>query len=443
MVKLAILLMGADAMQRRWLALALIGVVWAGLGVLIMADASDGVTVVATETFGYLLVIEGLAAFLATIVDVVSGGRLLLIRALALIAFGLLIIDMPWRNDIANSLLFGLAFLIDGIVRVAAALVLRQPRWKMIMLGGAVELVLAVLALSEWPISYEKTVPFCIGVALLLSGVTVLRIGLMLRRLSSNMSVTDLPLFTQSGWHLKRGPGVGVAAIVEAPERPLTIRVWTPTGSAKDPARRPLIDRYLAAVDSKGVISTGHAALSLPPDLYISHYPATEFDRSRRDFARALRATAENDVPGRFLASYDTEVAGWCEADANVAFHRYNAEQLQAFWQAYRASDTYNLTNRNCSIAVAVALDAALEGVLAKRAGWFAFIRLLSNPDLWLAALLRARAEAVTWTPGLVLDYARALRRVVEPRRVSWLSRMVHSVRRYWANRPPSQASAT
>jgi hypothetical protein len=59
-----------------------------------------------------------------------------------------------------------------------------------------------------------------------------------------------------------------------------------------------VIDRYIAAVGMQGVISTGHAALEIQPDLYISLYPAEEIDRSPDQFARLLRATADNDVKG-------------------------------------------------------------------------------------------------------------------------------------------------
>src|SRR3954454_8802895 len=81
-------------------------------------------------------------------------------------------------------------------------------------------------------------------------------------------------------------------------EAALTVHVWTPVGSAKGEARRqPIVDRYIAAVDRNGVISTGHAALEAPDGIYVSLYPAVEFDRSPDDFARLLRATRENDVP--------------------------------------------------------------------------------------------------------------------------------------------------
>jgi hypothetical protein len=49
-------------------------------------------------------------------------------------------------------------------------------------------------------------------------------------------------------------------------EKALTVHVWTPVGSAPgETTPRPVINRYIAAVDRDGIISTGHAALeSLP-----------------------------------------------------------------------------------------------------------------------------------------------------------------------------------
>jgi hypothetical protein len=211
------------------------------------------------------------------------------------------------------------------------------------------------------------------------------------------------------------------------------VHVWTPIGSAESPRSRHrlLIDRYIAAIDGKGMISTGHAALELAPDIYISHYPALEIDHTPEQFARLFRATADNDVKGHFQPSYAFESGDWCPADAHVEFRTYDELRLRTHWEAYRADDTYNLTNRNCSVAVAAALEAALEGALGTRAAWGRFWRLLVNPDLWVAALLRARAESMTWTPGLVLDYARALQTIVEPRRSPWRRRLQAALRRW------------
>lgn len=69
------------------------------------------------------------------------------------------------------------------------------------------------------------------------------------------------------------------------PNSVLTVHIWTPEGSANQrPVPRPIINRYIAAVDADGVISTGHAALELYPYIYISLYPAEDIDRSPSEF---------------------------------------------------------------------------------------------------------------------------------------------------------------
>jgi hypothetical protein len=221
------------------------------------------------------------------------------------------------------------------------------------------------------------------------------------------------------------------------PDRPpMVVRIWTPIGSAEIVTRRPVVDRYIAAVDKNGQISSGHAVLDFAPHLYISHYPAEETTRAASSFLTQLRATAENDVPGRFLESYRYEVDTWFPADAHIAFRHFNSARLMAHWAHYTEDRTYNFTRRNCSVAVAVALDVALEGM--GQTGlplWRRLPALLLNPDLWVAALLRRRAETLTWTPMLVYDYARALRRVVEPHRMGWLSRLRTAWHRWQASR--------
>lgn len=200
----------------------------------------------------------------------------------------------------------------------------------------------------------------------------------------------------------------------------LRVLVWTPEGSAtQDTLPRPVMNRYIAAVDSAGVISTGHAALEMQ-DIYISLYPAVDIDRSPSEFFRTLRAVRENNVPGKFQDSYASESAAWCEADRQVCFHTFNAVSLRAFTTYYRRQEIYNLTWRNCSSSVAYALEAALDGVLCNRSGWSVFLRLFLQPELWIAAQLRRRATTMAWTPGLVLDYSRALHGLVHPARLNW-----------------------
>ena len=182
-----------------------------------------------------------------------------------------------------------------------------------------------------------------------------------------------------------------------------------------------MLNRYIAAVDVNGVISTGHAALESPEGVYVSLYPAQEIDRSPEQFGALLRATAENDVPGVFQPDYATEAQAWCPSTTQVRIRNYDAAKLQAFWDVYRQDATYNLTHRNCSSSVSRALEAALDGVVGRlhgpQAGWRVLLRLLLTPELWVASQIRKRALTMAWTPGLTLDYARALSMLADPGR--------------------------
>jgi hypothetical protein len=325
-----------------------------------------------------------------------------------------------------------MAFVVDGSVRVASAWVVRFERWRAALFAGVVELVLATLVLVQWPVPHRYTIPFCLGVALFASGWSLIRLGLQLRGLPPGASITTLPLFVGRSWYSRPSlPAPNTADAHQNQKHAMTLYVWTPAGSVSEPRRQPLIDRYIAAIDQNGVISTGHSALELAPDIYISHYPGVEIDHSPTDFIHLLRAGRENDIEGRWNVSYLEEVAAWCEPDAKVVFVRYDAAALRAFWDVYRRDNTYNLTSRSCSTVTSLAIESALEGIVGQRHAWLWFFLLLSDPDLWLAAILRRRGATMAWTPGLVLDYARALRRVVERQEQRWFTRLARALTGY------------
>lgn len=439
MFRLILLLLGNDFVRRRWLPLALLGLLWAVLGIAIFIDALDGQTAVPTHLFGYLLVIEAVVTLAVT-----PSGRdtrviLRKARGLAFLVLGLLVIDSHHGARVILGMVFGVAFLADGAFRVAAAAVVRFRGWKLSLVTGLLEIAFAGFMFEPYPTHYEGTVAYCIGMGLLLSGAGLLRQALRLRRLPPGASVS-LWLARDVTPALATQATDTDADVIPA-TGDLVVHVWTPTGSAELPgASRPVVDRYIAAVDGHGVVSTGHAALDAPPGIYVSHYPNVEIDRSGADFARMLRATDVNDVEGKFQPSYAEEAAGWCDSTAQVHFEHYNRTRLTTFWRHYGADKTYNLTRRNCSSSVAHALDAALEGTLyGGKPGFGALFRAMLIPELWFAAQLHRRAQAMAWTPGLVLDYARTLKAALNSAPLGWYSLLqgLAKARRHAARRRP------
>ncbi|MFW9080747.1 hypothetical protein ACOI9X_15960 [Pseudomonas sp. P2757] len=402
MIRLSMVLLGNDFVRKRWSALALTGIVWGAAGVAIFIDALDGVLYFPLHVFGYLLLLEALIILLVPAPRTGTAAALRKGRGLVFLVLGLLIVDRQHAASLILAVLFGGAFLIDGGFRLAAAMVVRFVGWPVSLLTGLFEIGFGLFILEPYPTLYKGTVPFCIGMSIFLSGCALLR----------------------QAWRFKNWQSFVTPSAISAPacSDALMIHVWTPSGTVDDTlVRNRLLNRYIAAVDINGVISAGHAALECGPDIYISHYPQDDIDRSAGDFVRLLRATPNNDVPGRFLPDYASEVGDWCPSSVQVSFARYDARRLNVFWAVYRQNSTYNLTSRNCSSAVAHSLEAALEGAMNRgHSSMLDFARIIISPEFWVAAQVRKRAEAMAWTPGLVLDYARALHAAIEPAPPGW-----------------------
>lgn len=421
-MRLLLLLLGAELVQRRWQVLLVVGALWAVTGVAIASDAIGGAHIIRPHYYGHLLLLQGVITLIAGLLA--SQRRIqLLAKAMILLVPACVIVVLPRHSNMVIAMLIGGVMLLDGSVRILGAWVVRFVTWRMAIAAGAAEIILAVVTLEPWPTWYVGTIGFNVGALLVISGTSTILLANRLRKLPPGAPISVLigDKSSTALWVPAKQDDAG--------HDDLFVHVWTPTATGGAGPRRPLIDRYVAAVDARGRVSTGHAALELAPDVYISHYPAVDVMQSLQEFGRALRADVENNVQGRFLPSYRQESEDWCEATEHVRFTRIDRVRVRHFWRAYRRDTAYNLTSRNCSTAVAHALDAALEGALGRaNRPWLAVLGAVFTPELWAAGLLRRRAESMTWTPGLVLDYARLLHVVVEPSSVQgearWWSRV-------------------
>jgi uncharacterized membrane protein HdeD (DUF308 family) len=413
MAPLWLLLVGRAAVRRHWHLILATGLLWALLGLLVVVDSLDGALHVPDRWFGLILLAEGVSALAVGVSALGAARRLRLLKGAALSVMAVLILMATRHSSFLLAMIFGIAFTVDGAVRITIAGLLKFAGWRISVALGSLSVAFGLFHLQPWPTWYAGTVGYCIGMFLILNGANLALVGLRTRRLGAAETVPAVP-----------------AAVPAAVPGSLTVYVWTPTGQATTPAGQRLIRRYVASVDKAGRFSTGHAALGQDDGLYISHYPAVEIDRSPANLRSSLRAGPENDVPGRFLPSHAAEVADWCPATVSVTLNGIDGNRLRTFWEAYRQDTTYNFISRNCSTTAARALDVAVEGALGRGGHpWRRLARALTTPEFWAAAFLRNGARSMTWTPGLVLDYARALSALIDPvspvpsiawRRVGW-----------------------
>lgn len=429
MIKLALLLIGGRAFREDWWEPAVAGLLAIAVGFAVIADVSDGLTTLTTQLFGLLFLFQGMAGLFSMAFRTSNVGRNAeAVKAAIMLVLGAMILDPSMHSEPVLDWLFAAGLVIDGLSRLATVALVRFRRWLHALVACTFEVLLAVLILSDWPLDSRLNIPLCISLLLVLSGITMVRFAFTLRRHNVDEPLYAHPMFCVRGWndnvrHLPDDP------VRTSRHRTMRVLVWTPAGAAEVRPRRPIIDRYLAALDKQGELSIGHAAIEMGSDFYLSHWPANEIDPSQCEVTEVFYAGADNDVAGLFQPSYEHECKIWTPADEELVFTRFDPAHLEGFIRGYCEHATYNVTNRNCSIAVAGALEAGLEASLECRSPWLRLGRLLMTPSLWEAAYIRSRAAHLCWTPGLVLDYARALQRLVEPAYAPWPVRMLEELK--------------
>ena len=395
------ILFGGEAMRRRRWLVALAGGSWIALGAFFFINAFTAEHRISPVWFALPLLLDGALSFVSAFGKAGAGRRLRLGKALIFLVIAGLIIGTAGRGEMIVGLLVGTFLVVDAGWRAASATVVRYPGWRRTIVLAAAEFALGLWSFVPWPSNWQGEVGSDVGLLLMVSATSLCAMAWRLASLRPGQPVSR----TVAPWVADAPPPPPAPA--NRGRTAATVHVWTPTGALA--SLDHTVSRYVAARDEHGMISTGHAAMEAG-DIYISHYPAVEIEHDGSDFRRLLRATVENDVHGHFQPSYREESAGWCRSTMQVRIHGIDEAALRRFWAAYSTDRTYNLTNRNCSSTVAAALDAGLEGVFAPYVSSPVFLaRLLVTPELWVAAELRSRAKAMAWTPGIVLDYARAL----------------------------------
>lgn len=417
MLQIALLLFGAQFIKGKIPYLLILATLWGCAGILIFIDGLDGKIYYA---FGHLVLFESLMTLSVASSGIGYQKEVLMFKGIVLLCCALIALINFKFGNLLLSVVFGFTYFVTGIFSIASAWVVRFRHWQKATIWGAIQISFSFFLLvhSDYVISYF------LGFIMVSSSIRSIKTIIKARSLEYDSSTfqlfhSDKPFVTST---VQKNEITDKIEEESNNKHPLTIHIWTPEGSAENAhIPRPIINRYIAAVDINGVISTGHAAVGMGPDFYISLYPAEDIDRSPSEFFRTLKATPDNNVAGRFLPDYQTEADEWCESNRQIIFNNYNHRSLKNFWEKYQQQPIYNLTYQNCSSTTAYALEAALDGVLSKQTTSFlGFLKVMLTPELWIAAQVRQRALMMAWTPGLIMDYSQALSSIVHPVPIPW-----------------------
>ena len=164
-----------------WWLPVLFGVVTFGLGVFFVVSPHETLSTF-TVIAGIFLLVDGLLAIFGSIFGKGDGrGLLALVGVLSVIA-GLVLIKKPFDTLVVFTLIFGVWFVVAGIVRFVAAFASPEGRGGNIV--TAILDVIAGIVILSWPDLGLSTLAVIIGIVLILRGIGVIVAGWQLRKLN-------------------------------------------------------------------------------------------------------------------------------------------------------------------------------------------------------------------------------------------------------------------
>jgi len=158
------------ALQPDWIWFLVLGVALMSLGVLAIASAFF-VSVFTVVMFGLLLLMGGIGLVVSSFwTGQWSGFLLHLLQGLLYLIVGILIVDTPVESTLALSLMMAVFFMVAGVFRIIASLVLRFPNWGWPLLSGFVALLLGILIYRQWPASGLWVIGLFVGIEMIFYG---------------------------------------------------------------------------------------------------------------------------------------------------------------------------------------------------------------------------------------------------------------------------------
>ena len=172
---------GIAELRQNWgwiLAFGILSIIWG----LFAIAYSMLFTVVSVLVLAWLLIIGGVIEGVHAIRHRERGHlALYLLEALIAIVAGALLLRSPADGALVITLLLASYFVIAGIFRIVASLMLRLPGWGWMLANGVMTLLLGIFVWGGWPVTAFWVLGVFIGVSLLFTGWVRVMLALALR----------------------------------------------------------------------------------------------------------------------------------------------------------------------------------------------------------------------------------------------------------------------
>ena len=174
---------GLNELRRHWGWLVGVGIVLMVLGAIAVVYAA-ATTMLSVLGLGWLLIVGGIIEGVHAFGEKQWGSFFIDLFAAALyVVLGFLLVANPGTSAAGLTLLIAMFLILSGIFRIAAGLGVRAPHWGWVLAHGVVSLVLGILIWQQWPVSGLWAIGLFVGIEVLANGITLLALGLTVRRL--------------------------------------------------------------------------------------------------------------------------------------------------------------------------------------------------------------------------------------------------------------------
>ena len=178
-----LMLSGLDRVRSKWgwfvalgIALVLVGMIAIGSSVL--------TTIVTMVIFGWLLIFAGCVESVSAFYMRSWGGFFLHLLGAALdFVLGYLFLAQPVQGAEVLTVFLACLFFVGGVFRIGASLTTQFPGWGWSLFSGAVNVLLGVLLLKQWPYSGLWFIGFCVGLELIFRGWFWIMLGSALKQM--------------------------------------------------------------------------------------------------------------------------------------------------------------------------------------------------------------------------------------------------------------------
>jgi uncharacterized membrane protein HdeD (DUF308 family) len=172
---------GIAELRRNWgwiLTFGIVSILWGILAI----SYSVFFSIVSVFALAWILIVGGIIEAVQAIRHREQGHLFLyILEALLAIVAGALLLRSPAAGALVITLLLASYFVVIGIFRIVAALMIRLPGWGWTLTNGILSLLLGIIVWGGWPATAFWVLGVFIGVNLIFAGWARVMLALALR----------------------------------------------------------------------------------------------------------------------------------------------------------------------------------------------------------------------------------------------------------------------